>query len=788
MPRFEWIKKVLTCFYNVFRNIVLFYSHGSQRQELTDRIHEEHREKEESGRSRLNSGEEEDTVDFGGNSEVRNALEEVSVAIYETFVSVWHRPPEELKNQPLFKEINSVIQSVFCNIRSRARPLEEYEIIICVITRLIAHFKNKRENKMTYRLKTRQEVVDFVRKHIQRLLDHWLPKSEQRSRPVYVFLTEILSVNVLEPFINNYSEFTFINEAIVLALDDEPAALQKEDSTRFAEVNQDGRCSAPDESNITLESNNISRMKKKFRIKKKLGELVNRSRKRKTDLKDSPKFRSLCSTFNDDSDVADVGSCDDGEDSEDSMTSILDSSLKMWLKNNWTAQISERLAEKEDAYEISVYDESAPETVLWNTTRHVEDFKLLYDQMHQKYPNFKFTKPDTTAGTKREDDRQFFRSIGTSPYDFVNVLVDLLKEYKETEVVFFFSPFEYEDNVRELLRCPSDGDVTTSDEEQVSEEFSTDNESAGDSSNGTIGFRHFNMQNEEGKSNTEEESSSGDLEDTSSVNDNTNECPIGDESITDSYDRENDSKDGYQPDGNACLRLRKKPKKSDKGTSYRALEDRPSTSVTRDEEFPNADNRSEFFSIQPQCPTEMNSTSWNPQEPAHKGFDLTGQNITQSMEQQKKKLQGTLLRVLYELIDEIIAGGKSRVCFLHSMGILKNQSDFILDSIPNIYTEGQIIWYLNQVAELLKSQRPQPLPPDVLQAKAQDLLKNKVQGFLTNSVIKLLFKKEIMKNLKASHQALEDPSANKETLCGLLEDLTKIITNQVRSFDSPSIH
>ncbi|XP_040261589.1 uncharacterized protein LOC120977640 [Bufo bufo] len=703
-----------------------------------DPEHEECRENNvQPGRATLRRGEGEDTVDFGLAGDLKKSLDKVSEAIYKKCVANWHSPPEELQNQPLYKEINSGIQSVFFNIKSRARPLEEYKIMISVASGLIAHFQNKRRNKVTYRFTTRQTEVDFLRKNIKCLLDFWLPEPMQRSQLIYVFVSEILSVNVLEPLITNFSDFTFINEVIVVALDDQPDTQQKEDSGRCDERNQDSNCSGPEESNANTESEKtISRKKEKKPIRKKIKGLFKSMRPRKPEAKNVSVFRSCTNVMESDAlhcdgDVADMGSCDDSDDGEISMTSIIDTSLHMWLQNNWTAKISKRL-EEEDEYEISVYDESTPGTVLWNTKRRDEDFQFIFKKIHQ-----------STTGGQSDADKQTFHPINKASDESINILLNLIKAHEDREVVFFFSPFEYEDNVG-------------SDEE---DQFSTDDESSGDSI-------------------ADKNSLSNDLQDTSSVSANRNKS---NEFTGDSYDKESKSKECHQPDGIRALRRRKKYKKG----SPNELEDLPSTSVARDEHLPseNTDMRTEFPIVGQRPPKMMDSASLISQKMAQKGLDLTGQNIAQTTEQQKQKLQETLLEVLYQLIDEVLAGGSSRVCFLHSIGFLKNLSKSILSSIPNIYAEEHIIWYLDQVAELLTSEvRPLELTPDALQSKALDLLKNKVQGLL-NPFVKFFVKKEIMKNLKTSHQALKDPLANKETIYGLLEDLTKIITNEDRTLN-----
>ncbi|XP_044161753.1 uncharacterized protein LOC122946300 [Bufo gargarizans] len=724
-----------------------------------DPEHEECRENNvQPGRATLHRGEGEDTVDFGLAGDLKISLDKVSEAIYKKCVANWHSPPEELPNQPLYKEINSGMQSVFFNIKSRARPLEEYKIMISVASGFIAHFQNKRRNKVTYRFTTRQTEVDFLRKNIKCLLDFWLPEPMQRSQLIYVFVGEILSVNVLEPLINNFSDFTFINEVIVVALDDQPDTQQKEDSGRCDERNQDSNCSDPEESNANMESEKtISRKKEKKRIGKKIKGFFKSMRLRKPEAENVSVFRSCTNVMESDAlhcdgDVADMGSCDDSDDGEISMTSVIDTSLQMWLQNNWTAKVSKK-SEKEDEYEISVYDESTPDTVLWNTKRRDEDFQFIFKKIHQ-----------STTGGQSDADKQSFHPIDKASDETINILLNLIQVHKDREVVFFFSPFEYEDN-------------DDSDEE---DQFSTDDESSGDSSrssNCEIGFRTCNIQNEEEKNNkvADKNSSSNDLQDASIVSANRNKS---NEFTGDSYDKESESKECHQPDGIRALRRRKKYKKG----SPNEPEDLPSTSVARDEHLPsgNTDMRTEFPNVGQQPPKMMDSDSLISQKTAQKGLDLTGQNIAQTTEQQKQKLQETLLEVLYQLIDEVLAGGSSRVCFLHRMGFLKNLSKSILSSIPNIYAEEQIIWYLDQVAELLTSEiRPLELTPDALQSKALDLLKNKVQGLL-NPFVKFFVKKEIMKNLKTSHQALKDPLANKETIYGLLEDLTKIITNEDR--------
>ncbi|KAM4020053.1 uncharacterized protein ACNLHF_000628 [Anomaloglossus baeobatrachus] len=724
----EWIGNSLSFLYNLLIHFVR-YSEGSEPQQLEERIREESRENDvQSGRT-PNTGGAEDTVDFRLASDLEKSLEKVSEAIYRKCIVDWHRPPETLQNQPLYKEINSGLQTIFINIENRARLLEEYEIIISVTNSLIAHFKNKKKKNVTYRFKNRQEEVDFVRRHTERLLDYWLSEPMKSSRPLYVFLTEILTVNVLEQTINKVSEPTYINDTIVQFLDENPAAQQTNVFVRCMMI-QDRRCSPEDESNMITESMDPPGTstgaetqgtveKKKKGLGKRLKDFFKRNKPRTTKSKSVPAFRSL----KHDGDVVDTDACDynggsddDGEDSDDdyedgkmSTISIIDTTLQMWKQNNWNAKVSECLVEKEIEYEISVYDESTPDTVLWNTKRRVEDFKLIYKEICQKYPLdfITFTNSDTTGGPK-SDDGPFFHSIGRTPDQFINILLDLIKIDQYKIAVFFFSPFDYED-VRELLKC-----LPNSEEEQSSEPSTTEDESSGDSSNSGMDSDNPKIAFSSFYGGNDDEQSSEDA-DTKSLSSN----------LLDRTEQVN----------------KKFPKNV------------PS-------------------------PNNLDSTNLNPQKLSQKYLDMVDQNIAQTIEQQKEKLQETVLVVIYQLIDEVLAGGV--VSWLHRIGAMKQYSKKILNYIPGIYVEEQIIWYLNQLADLLMSEeRPQELTPSELQEKALDVLKNALRGFVNNFLVKILFKKKILKNLKASHQALQDPLANKETLYGILEDLTKVITNDL---------
>ncbi|XP_073417064.1 uncharacterized protein [Dendrobates tinctorius] len=873
MSLFEWIQKPLGFLYNLFLNIVivLFYGEGRETRHIHQGIG-----KERSGnnvqcrRGTLHPGEVEDTVDFSLTSNLTKSLEKVSEAIYRKFILDWHSPPETLQNQPLYKEINSGLQSVFFNIKSRVLPLEEYEIIISVATGLIAHFQNKKKKKQTvnYRFTRRQEEVDFLRQHTARLLDYWLPDSMKSSQLLYVFLTEILSVNVLEQSINNFSKPTFINEAIVL-LNDNPATQQKKVSGTCDKKNQGIRSSAQNESDIVMESDIIicsSRCdnqsdtstgaeaagtikKEKKGILKKVRGLFKRDKSKTTKSKQAISFRSLnfdsdakdggsddgneysndgregsdddnednnddTEGSDDGSDDGSEGSDDDNEDSNDgkegsdeeddrengikSTLSIINTTLQKWQQNHWTAKVSESSVEKEDEYVISVYAESAPGAVLWNTKRRAEDFKLIYEKICQKYTDFpKFPKSDAIGGSISDDDGPFFHSIGTTPDKFIKFffqkLLDLIKIQQDTEAMFFFSPFDYEDDVKGIRKG-----LPCSEEEHLSEQTTTDDESSGDSSNSRkdphypkIAFRSLYDENDEEQSYEAADKKSSNLLDTSEQE---NKSKNNGES---SKFNKSDPKDCYQPDG-VWQRFKRKHKKS-KLNSRNKQEDKPSTRT---------------HTAEP--PNNVDFTRLKPQNPGQRGLDVIDQNITQTMEQQKQKLQKDVLIVIYQLVDEVLSGGV--VSFLHSIGAMKSYNKYILNHIPDMYAEEQIIWCLNGVADLLMSEfRPQELTPSELQAKALEVLKNKVQGFVTNFLVKFVLNE---KNLKATHQALQDQLANKETLylgarniapllplittsylpgvcniflqwrpChlrphsiistpqGLLEDLTKIITN-----------
>ncbi|XP_069842195.1 uncharacterized protein [Dendropsophus ebraccatus] len=776
----EWMRTLYTFLYNVLLNILLFGGNGTEQRRRLDSTPQEMTEDNvQTVRRTPNIREGEDTVDFVLAGDLQNSLEKVSEAIYKKFVSVWHSPPGEIQNQPLYKEINSLIQNVFFNIKRKARLFEEYKIVISIASDLTAHFINKKGKEVTYRFKTRQEEVDFIRKNVKCLLDYWLPESMQRPPLIYVFLTEILSVNVLELMINYYSEFKNINEAIVEALDDKPDAKQKEDSGK-CEKNINGN--RPDESHTMMESDNIAsrktEKKEKKGVKEKCKGLVKRLRLKKSKSGNGIKFRSCASTHSSDGDDVDMGSIDDDEEDENPIKLIINTSLQMWQQNDWDARVFKILKE-EGIYEISVYDKSAPDYELWKTKRRVNDFKDMYEKVCQDYSDFiKFTKQDTAEGPP-DAEEEFFHSIGITPDDFINVLVNLVKTRSETKAAFFFSPFRNEDDIREHLKCDP------SDEEHTDDESTKDSGSSEMESNDCgLGYRTLNTQNEEEQFNNDIDPSSlsSDLHNALGVSSNRDKSRKDEESIVDSSAKESDPKDCYQADGLKFPRLGKKNKKC-QSASHIEQDKVSSSSVTAEEEFPsqNADRRGGFSNIQYQSPNVMDS---HPQPLPQKGLDWSSQNITQTIEEQKKELQETLLDVVYKLIDEVLAGGTSGIYYLHKIGLLKNQSKSILNSIANIYAEEKIIWYLNLVADLLMSEiRPLQLPPYLLQSKALGLLENKVRGSLN-----FVFKKWIMKNLKASHQALQDPVANKETIYRLLEDLTKIITDEGSVFNPVTVH
>ncbi|XP_075040387.1 uncharacterized protein LOC142100617 [Mixophyes fleayi] len=665
--------------------------------------------------------EDEDTVDFFVDA-LKEAVEKVSAAIYQVCFSIWHRPPEVIQNQPLYKEISAGIQDTYSNMKRKARPMEEYEIIICIATSLIAHLKNFRENKRTHKYNTRQDEVNFLRKHTECLLKYWLPESLKSSSFTLVFLIEILSINVLEPTISNLADFTFINQVIVRTLDSEESSEQNEDFDTGSGMTEDAGSEALVASNTCMESDNIKSRKKEKKgfLHQIKGFKMPRLKLRKQKPTDESGFRSYTEGLAEDTtDIVDDvtvmdfhDSDDDSVDTDDLKTAIRDTLLQKWITENWTAIVFKNRAEKEHEYEICVSKEDDGDNTVWLIKRSEEDFSLIYDIICKKHEDSNVFKTSKTAEEPARIGSHFFQTINTTPEKFIETLVDLIRTQQEPAAAFFLSPFKFHEEERELL----------------DEDFPGNNEEL------TV------------KSDTEDKSSAEDI-DTRSHSEGSNES------------------DGYRR-----FKIRKTKKRYNKlkNTSDNKLEDNV---AEINEAFisENAESRTEFPRTQPE-----------------KGLDVVGFNIKEmqnhvhrkTIKKQRNKLQDTFLEVIYHLADELFAGGTYTVRGLHKIGFLNKKSTEILEYMPNIYAERQIEWYLSQISELLLSETPPLLlSPDELQAKALELLDGKLKSSLSNTCVKFLFGKSLLKNLKASHESFQDSKANKATLFRLLEDLTKIITD-----------
>ncbi|XP_077339713.1 uncharacterized protein LOC143983624 [Lithobates pipiens] len=682
----------------------------------------------------------EDTVDFPVNDSVLQALEGVSGAIYKKCFSNWHCPPEKMKDQPLFKEINAGIRGIYYNIKAKVRPLEEYEILIAIANALITHFKNFKKKKMTYRYKTDQEQADFLRKQTKCLLLYWLPDSLRNSDHILVFLNEILSINVLGPSINLLADSEFINETIVRTLDSEEVPVK--DALNESCVFSENDINIP-----VYTSDNIPDRKEKKGLKGKL-KAMRQHLKRKNKSEAHSTFRSSPSMGEDTTDSTEEDTMDptDGctytelfeSDGDDPLSSNIDVVLQKWLQENWTAKICESPTKDRNTYKICVSEEGSLNESLWITERSVEGFRQIYRIICREYQDLKiFT---TLEEAEIEEDRQFFEAIGINPDTFIDKLLELMKLYQKSEPIFFFSPFNYEENGTELFsRAFSDHDLAPEDNLAVkSETEDTFHESTDDESDG---FKGFSWKKKNAKNKKSKDGSGNELEDTSAHNMSAILCSSEDHALP--------------------------------------------TVEREDIVHHNTDRKKAGFNKVTQGDSTKSST-----DPLSVPTDETSTNylkvytskavpyLEEEKKTQRKKLEKEFLDALYCLAVELFPDFKMIIRFCQHSGILKEKNKEILTVIPKLYSEDWIVWYLNQTSELLLADVcPLPMSPHEVHSKAREMLKSKVQSLLKHKCIKCLFGKKISKDIIVDLEVFQDSKANKETLFGILEDLTRILTN-----------
>ncbi|KAM5146534.1 uncharacterized protein ACMZJ9_013723 [Mantella aurantiaca] len=682
--------------------------------------------------------ESEDTVDFPVKESVLQALEGVSVAIYKMCISNWHCPPEEMKKQPLFKEINTAIHDIYHIVKAKVRPLEEYEILIAVVNALITHLKNFRKKKMTYRYNTSQEEADFLRKQTNYLLLHWLPDSLRNSNHIMVFLKEILSINVLRPSINNLADPTFINETIVKTLDSEEFPEKKARCETHSVLCEPYSIREDDGDSYIYTSDNVTHRKKKGLVSTIKGK-VNRWKSRKNEK--GSVFRSFTRPCDSTDGCTHTGFSDESDEGY-LRSSFSDSFLEKCIQENWTAKICENPTQDRHTYKICVSKKSSFSTKLWITERSVKDFRKIYSLICREYQDLEiFNTLEKIEEADIDEDSQFFQAVGVNPDAFIESLLKLIKLHQKPGPIFFFSPFSYEEGSELFSTVFSDYDEDLSAAES---EIEDESDESSDDPNGCYendGYRMFQMKKKKKTNKKSKDGSGSKREDTSGPN-----------TSTILRSTEDHTSPILEKDIAHRMARRKKP------------------------EFKAAQSYTTKFSTDPSSvPTDEPSVNYFKLYES-KPMSYLGQD--EEINAQRKKLEVTFLDALYHLADELFAGGNFRIQFLQTTGMLNKISNDILASIPKLYAEDQIAWYLNQTSELLLADAcPLPVPPDKLPLLAQKTLKSKLQSLLTNKIIKTLFERNILKNITASHEAFQNSKANKETLFRIFEELTKIITN-----------
>ncbi|CAH2315001.1 Hypothetical predicted protein [Pelobates cultripes] len=333
----------------------------------------------------------EDVVDTPNNSEVWDALKNVSKAIYQTYVDLWLKAPGKIENHPLYKQVNNGILDIYNNAKQKMCRIESSKLILIVANGLTKHLRRFRKNKITNQGKTREEEVNFLREKTKLLLNHLLPNSMKDSVHLLAMFTEIIAISVLETTINYLADPAFINLSIVNCCSNTTNGIQVRSDQAAGKSENDSPLSSSDHS-LEIDS----------------GE-------------HSPQTAS-------------------SSDSEHSLCSL--SCLK-WKDEKWHAIIFEL---RNNKFRILVIKEDGGQEV-WHTERSIDDFYTLIENCPELD---KTLIPSTAQNPSAGTDTQKSENIEKVQL-CVALLVSNIKENEDAEAAFFLSPFNYNQKERELF-------------------------------------------------------------------------------------------------------------------------------------------------------------------------------------------------------------------------------------------------------------------------------------------------------------------------------------------------
>ncbi|KAE8584505.1 hypothetical protein XENTR_v10020994 [Xenopus tropicalis] len=635
----------------------------------------------------------EDTVDTGIEDNFRKALERVSEAIYTLCISPWHNPPEEMKDQLLFKELNNAIQNIYVKAQKKTHHIEGYAIIIATVNILTDHLKSFRKKRRNYREMMRKEELDIIRHHTKALLCCFLPDSFSESKHITVFLNEIVAVNVLEPAISTMADPNFINQQIITFL---------EADVNWTHNQKNETSDIPDCQQLQYIPQKGIKKTKLNKVKGVLKRLFKKPHSFGND---------TCGMYRAWNIAEDSGTSEIGIDTIDYPVGIekSDNLCSKWKEENWIARVS---MVNISIYCISVLKRDDMQTEVWNVKRSIEDFIRVHSILSMNHPNE--VPASFISAESWKSNKQFIS-------DFVDKLVELTKEYNDSEAAFFLSPFNYtEEEEKQLFHDIFIDQVATEEELQDSPLDSSSTESL-DCDSSETDCCHFKILSLR-KRKKDKKSSCKDSDENNEVS----ECNSED-----------------------MLAYIKEASKSTGPVN------RQSYSLSQPGQQDNAVRLARYSHIK----------------------QVTAGNLAA---ERKKSLQKELINSLCRLADEMLAGGHNIFTFLNSCGALKTLEETVCQCEIWLLAEEQIVGYLDKLSDMMKSSEDAPQlqkqPADILHNQALEQIMKALMSFTSDKRIYRFLVQRCEKYIQMSLDAFQDPIANKYALFRLLKELTGYIT------------
>ncbi|XP_051877814.1 sorting nexin-25 isoform X2 [Pristis pectinata] len=160
---------------------------------------------------------------------LHQSLKKVFDCSYSQFILLWYNPPEDTANQPLYQVLLDEFNTAVDYAVGKIRNLNYTRIELGLIQILTIHLRiAKEENKREKVFQTREDEVYFLRRSAEALIHNLFPDSLWKLNCYQYLMREVIALKVLEETINMVCDADFINQSLIMLLDQDSLAPEGE--------------------------------------------------------------------------------------------------------------------------------------------------------------------------------------------------------------------------------------------------------------------------------------------------------------------------------------------------------------------------------------------------------------------------------------------------------------------------------------------------------------------------------------------------------------------------------